>query len=520
MSAKKEYGDFQTPERLATRCINLIATLFENPDLVIEPTVGLGAFLKAAVGQWQANASYEGYEINKEYVDLASKSLSQTDARIFHRDFFSEDWMSNLARPGKERILVIGNPPWVTNSSLGQLGSSNLPQKTNFQRLRGFDAITGKSNFDIAEWILIRLIEALPPEGALAMLCKTMTARKVLRYFWKTDRGREGSRLFQIDAKTEFDVSVDACLLFVTGMRTGERVATVYRDLSLTSEATRFGFLEGDLVSDIDSYQVHKKLDGGSTLYTWRSGIKHDAANIMEFTWDGQKLINGLGQVVEIESDYVFPLLKSSDLGNGRMTMRKAVLVTQRRTGDDTSQIEHKAPNTWDYLMQHADSLDRRKSSIYRNRPRFSVFGVGPYSFAPWKIAISALYKNISFVLVPPCDGRPVMVDDTCYSIPCRFQREAELVYAMLSSPAAGGFLSSLIFFDSKRPITIDILRRLSFVELARDLGMLDELQEIVYSRLPSEENVSQMPLLMEPKEEYRIGPSSECRLMSSLSIE
>ena len=86
-------------------------------------------------------------------------------------------------RPAKTRILVIGNPPWVTNSDLGQLGSNNLPTKTNFQGLRGFDARTGKSNFDISEWILVRLIEALPPDGAIAMLCKTMTARKVLRSF-------------------------------------------------------------------------------------------------------------------------------------------------------------------------------------------------------------------------------------------------------------------------------------------------------------------------------------------------
>lgn len=117
------------------------------------------------------------------------------------------------------------------------------------------------------------------------MLCKTMTARKVLRHFWKTDGGREGARLFLIDAKAEFDVSVDACLLFLTGVRTDERVATVYCDFDLTSETTKFGFVDGDLVSDIDSYQTHKKLDGGSTLYTWRSGIKHDAAKIMEFMW-------------------------------------------------------------------------------------------------------------------------------------------------------------------------------------------------------------------------------------------
>ena len=41
----------------------------------------------------------------------------------------------------------------------------NLPEKKNFMGLRGMDARTGKSNFDIAEWMLIQLIEALPEIG-------------------------------------------------------------------------------------------------------------------------------------------------------------------------------------------------------------------------------------------------------------------------------------------------------------------------------------------------------------------
>ncbi len=509
MSDKKEFGDFQTPESLATRCVALVAEIFGTPDLVIEPTAGLGRFLKASAKRWGHKPEYQGYEINREYVNAARKNLSQFAVQILQRDFFSEDWKCNLARRGKSRILVIGNPPWVTNSDLGQLGSNNLPTKTNFQGLRGFDARTGKSNFDISEWMLVRLIEALPPDGAIAMLCKTMTARKVLRHFWKTYGGLQGSSLFQIDAKAEFDVAVDACLFFTSGKLTTERAATVYIDLDTASASSRFGFVDGAMVSDLDAYRARKSLDGGSSTYTWRSGVKHDAGSVMEFTLDGRKLINGFGELVDIEEDYVFPLLKSSDLGNGRTIIRKAVLVTQKHTGDDTSEIEQRAPKTWRYLARHADGLDNRKSSIYKNRPRFSVFGIGPYSFALWKIAISGLYKNISFVVVPPCDDRPVMVDDTCYFIPCRSQEEAELLFELLASAPAREFLKSLVFPDSKRPITADVLRRLSFVELARQLGKLDELQLLIHSDSVPEGRKKQMSLLMEPKHKYRTTESS-----------
>ena len=504
MDEKDEYGDFQTPEKLAKRVVSLVAELYGTPDVVIEPTAGLGTFLAASAGEWETHSEYIGYEINKGYVDLARRSLSRFNAQIFHRDFFSEDWTGNVAKFGKTRILIIGNPPWVTNSDLGQLRSDNLPKKSNFQGLRGLDARTGKSNFDIAEWMLIRLIEALPSDGAIAMLCKTMTARKVLRHFWKTEGGREGSKLFHIDAKAEFNVAVDACLFFATGKRTGNRSASVYDDLDTKSKKKRFGFIDGDLVSDLDSYQAQRNLDGGSSIYTWRSGIKHDAAKVMEFACDGRKLINGFGEIVDIEGDYVFPLLKSSDLGNGRIAIRKAVLATQRPTGDNTAEIERKAPRTWRYLMRHAGALDGRKSSIYENRPRFSIFGIGPYSYAPWKVAISGLYKKISFVIVPPCGARPVMVDDTCYSIPCHSKEEAELLYALLSSSQATDFLGALVFTDSKRPITIDVLRRLSIVELARHLKRLDELEQFVKFDSVGEKIGTQVLLLMEPELEYR----------------
>ncbi len=502
MNKRKEFGDFQTPNSLATRAVALVAKLFGNPDYVVEPTSGIGRFLGAAATFWNGTASYEGYEINKQYVETSRSHLEGLGVEVHHRDFFTEDWVYNLSRSGKPRVLVIGNPPWVTNSDLGLLGSNNLPKKTNFQGLRGFDARTGKSNFDIAEWMLIRLIEALPPTGAIAMLCKTMTARKVLRHFWKTDSGRENCHLFQIDAKAEFDVAVDACLFFSTGKKTADRIATIYPDLSLSHNSTKFGFIDGDLVSDIEAYYAHRHLDGGSSLYTWRSGVKHDAAKVMEFSIENGNLINGMGDVVDIEDDYVFPLLKSSDLGNGRVVSRKAVLVTQRHTGDDTSEIERKAPKTWNYLEKHHSILDGRKSSIYKNRPRFSVFGIGSYSFAPWKVAISGLYKNISFVAAPPSGGKPVMVDDTCYSIPCQSQKEAELILDLISSITAKAFLNSLIFSDSKRPITIDVLRRLSIVELARNLGRLDELQHV--SRNDIQQEAAQMSLLMESKQEYR----------------
>ncbi len=214
MSTQKEFGDFQTPLRLASEVVSLIDDLVGKPDRIVEPTAGLGSFLEAAREKWGAKPTYEGFEINPVYVREASARLAERGIVLEQRDFFTADWPGILGAKKSRNLLVLGNPPWVTNSALGSLKSQNLPRKANFQGLRGFDAKTGKANFDIAEWILIRLIESLPPRASIAMLCKTMTARKVLRHFWKTEGGLANAALFLIDANAHFDVSVNACLFF------------------------------------------------------------------------------------------------------------------------------------------------------------------------------------------------------------------------------------------------------------------------------------------------------------------
>src|SRR5690606_10791183 len=127
-------------------------------------------------------------------------------------DFFATNW-SSIIQGLPQPVLVIGNPPWVTNSTLSSLGSNNIPRRANFQGYRGNDALTGKSNFDIAEWMLLKLIGTLTEvEGILAMLCKTSVARKVLRYCWKSGVKVGGFEIRRIDAMEFFGAAVDACL--------------------------------------------------------------------------------------------------------------------------------------------------------------------------------------------------------------------------------------------------------------------------------------------------------------------
>ena len=64
-----------------------------------------------------------------------------------HCNVFDFDFKQISKQYSTEEILVIGNPPWVTNSKLSSLNSTNLPIKSNFKNHSGLDAMTGKGKF-------------------------------------------------------------------------------------------------------------------------------------------------------------------------------------------------------------------------------------------------------------------------------------------------------------------------------------------------------------------------------------
>ena len=500
-TARIEFGDFQTPLPLAREVCARLKAQGVRADVVIEPTCGLGVFLLAAA-ECYPKAELRGYDINRDYVEAAAKSLGDLGACrravVRQQDFFAHDWDREM-QGLHGAILILGNLPWVTSQTVASINGSNVPAKENFQGFRGIAARTGKSNFDISEWMLIRLVKALRGKRAtIAMLCKTGTARKLLRYGWQNDGRIASASLYQINAKADFGASVDACLLVAQLGEAGPAEAALFESLHAPAPARRIGLAGQDLVADIATYQRLHHLEG-LCPYQWRSGIKHDCASVMELQPDAHGVLrNKLGERVVIEPDFLYPLLKCSDLANGRSTPERMVVVTQKRVGDDTSKIASQAPCTWDYLTSHSSRFTARKSSIYKEGTPFALFGIGDYTFAPWKVAISGLHHHPRFVLVPPCQGKPVLFDDTCYFLSFSDEEEARVVADILNSGPSRALLEALMFDDAKRPITVELLQRLNLGAIAEEAGMAARWRAISRVRYSETTQAPQLELVME----------------------
>lgn len=466
-----EFGDFQTPPELARKVCELMSRQGFQPASVIEPTCGLGNFLFAALDQFPTVTKAIGLDICSDYVQAVELKLrnrpDKNKVRVIQDSFFYTDW-SALLEDLPIPMLVVGNPPWVTNAQLSNLGSFNVPDKSNFHKHNGFDAVTGKSNFDISEWMLIRILHWLDNRNAvMAMLCKTAVARKLLMYAWKNKIAIADSAIYHIDAAAYFGASVDACLLICHLSPSVHNFdSQIYDSIKDSKLKQIIGHRDGKLVASVDRYERWKHLQGNS-IKKWRSGIKHDCAKVMELQKEGNKFRNGFGELIELEEQFLFPMLKSSEVANPLVVVPiRWMLVTQKSIREDPSLIKDTAPKTWDYLQKHAHLLNKRGSSIYKNRPQFSIFGVGDYSFVPWKVAISGFYKKLEFKVIGSYNDKPIVLDDTSNFIGCESQEEAQHIADLLNSPIAKEFFQAFIFWDAKRPITIELLSRLNLAAL------------------------------------------------------
>jgi hypothetical protein len=476
---RRDLGDFQTPPELVAKVLEALGPIGSRWPRVLEPSCGRGHFIRGLLDLDDPPRQIQGIEIQESHFRAAhalavGNSPHGVPVRIIRGDMFKLDLKRDLKWRENGPLLVVGNPPWVTNSELGSLASTIRPPRRNFKGMTGYEARTGASNFDVAEAFWLKLAYELADQRpTIALLCKTSVARSVLQFAHRAPLSVNAASVRQIDAAHWFGAAVDACLFCLTlgdaqSMPMRSLHVPVYSGLEEREPDNVMGFARGWLVADFLAHDEWAFADGRCPM-TWRQGLKHDAAGVMELARDlkSGQWRNRADESVDVEANFVYPLVKGTDLArsSGTATAR-AVLVTQSRLGDNTARLAEQAPRLWSYLQSNSATFANRKSSIYRGQPAFALFGIGPYSFAPYKVAISGLHKVPKFRALGPVHGRPVMLDDTSYFLPCSTALEAAFLLALCNDPITLGLIGSICFRDAKRPITKKLLQRLDFLAI------------------------------------------------------
>ncbi|MBR3268733.1 MAG: hypothetical protein IKI58_08440 [Oscillospiraceae bacterium] len=467
--SKKEFGDYQTPPAFCKRvCSYIINEGFSHHiEAILEPTCGIGNFLSVAV-KMISKPAY-GIDINPEHIRIALQKIPTASFTVENIFNIIPSEICNC-----KDVLVIGNPPWATNSNL----SINLPKKTNFKGLRGIDALTGASNFDICEYVILQMIDSFHgTNSVICMLCKTSVARNVIVEIDRRQIPHDRIEMLNFDSHKVFGVSAAACVLIIELSSNALSSQTVCRVKDFDSMICEDTLIVNDGVlssTNLSSFDFE-----GYCQMTWRSGVKHDCGKVMELELVNGQLINKNKEVVDIEGDLVFPLVKSSMFKSPVLTkFSKYVIVTQQQAKQDTGYIEHDYPMLWSYLSNHISDFKRRKSIIYQKAGAFSMFGIGDYSFAPYKVGVSGFYKKPLFSLL--YSSKPVMTDDTSYFLSFDNYNDAYVVMLLLNSQPVQEYLTSIAFLDSKRPYTVKLLSKLDLIKCFKivDLSNLERTEK------------------------------------------
>lgn len=483
--SRTEFGDFQTNSNLSDRVVKRISSQVHNPTILFEPTFGEGNLLLAGLREFNSLEKVIGVEIYKPYIwktkfkildyYLQNPSENKPSVILYHESIFDFD-LNNLAKNTiNDEILILGNPPWVTNAQLTTLESDNLPRKSNFKNNTGLDAMTGKGNFDIGEYITQNLIRSFQKhQGCMAFLVKNIVIKNITFDQKRNNFLIKNLQKYHFDAKKEFNASVEASMFFCEFNRNAEQFCReVNLDANTPFENT-FGWINNKFVAVMEDYELYANIDG-ICPFEWRQGVKHDCTAVMELRREGDYFFNAENEKIELEKDLVYAFLKSSDLKNKEVTeVRKYTIIPQKKIGQETDYIKEFYPLTYQYLKANQGGFDKRKSSIYKGKPKFSIFGIGDYSFKPYKVAISGLYKTFTFTLVSPLDEKPIMLDDTCYFLGFNTAEEAIITHRLLNHPITQKFLKSIVFLEAKRAFTKDILMRIDLLSLARLVNFSD----------------------------------------------
>lgn len=448
------HGDYQTPAELALEVTAFVKSRIGfAPVTIVEPTCGEGAFVRAAAELFP-KAAVVGFELDAaKLTHLRVAGALPSRVQVEEGNFFEVDWTGALR---SDACLVLGNPPWVAASRLGEHGSNNRPGVRLELGHTGIENKTGASNFDIAEYMALRLGSELAQKkkSALAFLVKASTARRLATHLQRTKA--TDVEFYRIDGRRHFEVSV-ACGLVLVDFRVAGPEPE-YREYTTFAQeaASRTMVIRGSQLAAAGHTDVAFIVG-----QKWRSGVKHDAADVLELSLAGGKLTNKLGQVVALPHRATFPFMKSSDLMKGVVVPERKLVIppSGRQTYAAAAEVPVEALNG--YLEQHAHVFARRKSAVYSEKDRFSIFGIGPYSFKPWKIAISAFSKVPVFQLVPPHEGMPVLFDDTVYFVAFDTQEEAKVAFSMLTAEHRLAALAERMFVDDMRPAKAKILNSL-----------------------------------------------------------
>ncbi len=198
------------------------------------------------------------------------------------------------------------------------------------------------------------------------------------------------------------------------------------------------------------NYKAHEGVNsGGANGVYWVDVIEErpDGLLVVQNITEGAK--RRVDQVkAEIEEAVVFPLLRGREVRRWRAESTASILMVQdpaARRGIDEGVMQRDFPNAHAYLKSFEKPLRaraafrryfnrRRNGKTIETGPFYSMFNVGKYTFAPYRVVWHRMIAPIEAVVIGCKKGKPLLPQETHAFVACASQEEAFYLAGMLNS--------------------------------------------------------------------------------------
>jgi hypothetical protein len=396
---------------------------------------------------------------------------------------------------------IIGNPPWINWETLPKnYRDQTRPYWSGYglYRHRGYEALLGKSKDDFSILLTYVVLDRYLMEGGtLAFL--------ITQSLFKTTGAGQGFRTFALPGGTPVQVvqvedlseikpfpgarNRTALMVLGKGRPTHYPVPYIYwkirakearpreeSALAAVKRSTHRIRLVARPVNPQDSTspwvtaspQALSALDKiiGPSYYRAREGVNTGGANGVYYLQiqgstgiDGRVLVANITAGAKrpvpkveacLEGELIYPLLRGRDIVKWHGEPGAYILLTHRE-GEKLQAIPEvemalNYPNTAQYLRQFAPILKERRTRVVQNLmakgPYYSIFGIGNYTFAPYKVVWLRIGTKITAAVVSRKKGGAftrelIIPNDSTVFVPFDREEEAHYFCALLSSTPA-----------------------------------------------------------------------------------
>jgi len=312
--------------------------------------------------------------------------------------------------------LYIGNPPFVNLNDMDDDYRLKVIDiwKNEFPTEKGYKLLLGNSRGDLSQLIFhltMKIYLKEKADCAVILPDSLLFGNEASRAF-REFRNFNVRSLWDISDKSAFSYTKRPCFVLF-GQKGEETVFPVlYRK---QKEKIQLHLHKGQLVPQ--SAIIH-----GSNHYQTRQGINTLGAN-------GIYMKNELPLW---KSELLQPLYRSCDVKRWQAEPSRWILMPYREKKLLTEEyLMKKEPAVWKYLTKYKKELSDRKSPHLKKKGWYSLFGVGDYTFSPWKVIWNALgARDINAAVISK--GIPNQAMHAYISL--NDEKEAHYVCALMNS--------------------------------------------------------------------------------------